>query len=379
MKYTDAIEYMESLSGYKNLVETDSLKRICTKLGDPQKSFAFLYMEGSEGDASVSAYIGSVLKCAGYKMGRYCAVTVGEYKDRFMAGTRSIAKKVFCELMEQIKEVCDGIMEEGYPHPAYAEVELVTAFQYFRDQGCQLVVIEPGREQLPLLNNILEEIGIQKISESVSSADIDTHEPKKIRLGLEKQKFDYGELKNLEISLAGAGQIQNAAKAVRVIQCLQTQGYEISEAALRKGLKETMCKGCFTVAWKKPYFIVNTVEDAETAADVAQSIELYFKNRNVIFIMGMLREQECEDIVERLHKYAVYILTITPPNQDSAVSGLELAAEVSKVHANVTALDSPEEAVEVSFLLAGKEDVIIALGAHSYLGKIMEIVESRKS
>ena len=43
----------------------------------------------------------------------------------------------------------------------------------------------------------------------------------------------------------------------------------------------------------------------------------------------------------------------------------------------VTAVDSLEEAVEMSFLLASKEDVIVAFGSLYYLGRLMNIVEKR--
>ena len=43
----------------------------------------------------------------------------------------------------------------------------------------------------------------------------------------------------------------------------------------------------------------------------------------------------------------------------------------------MTAVDSLEEAVEMSRLLAGKDDVIIAFGSLSFLGRLMEIVEYR--
>ena len=40
----------------------------------------------------------------------------------------------------------------------------------------------------------------------------------------------------------------------------------------------------------------------------------------------------------------------------------------------MTAADSLEEAVEMARLLADKEDVIIAFGSLSYLGRMMEII-----
>ena len=55
----------------------------------------------------------------------------------------------------------------------------------------------------------------------------------------------------------------------------------------------------------------------------------------------------------------------------------ELALKVSNYHSNVTALDSVQEAVELSFLLADKDTVIIAFGSLSYLGELMTIVENK--
>ena len=43
----------------------------------------------------------------------------------------------------------------------------------------------------------------------------------------------------------------------------------------------------------------------------------------------------------------------------------------------MTAVDSLEEAVEMSRLLAGKDDVIIAFGSLAFLGRLMEIVKEK--
>ena len=59
------------------------------------------------------------------------------------------------------------------------------------------------------------------------------------------------------------------------------------------------------------------------------------------------------------------------------MSSYELAREVARVHPRVTAVDSLEEAVEISHLLADREDVILAFGSLSYLGRLMEIMERR--
>ena len=61
------------------------------------------------------------------------------------------------------------------------------------------------------------------------------------------------------------------------------------------------------------------------------------------------------------------------------MSAYELATEVAKVHPDVTAVDSIEEAVEISYLLAEKDDVILAFGSLSFMGRLLTILEKRKA
>jgi dihydrofolate synthase/folylpolyglutamate synthase len=93
--------------------------------------------------------------------------------------------------------------------------------------------------------------------------------------------------------------------------------------------------------------------------------------------MGVLRDKDHEAIIARTHSLADQIITVTPPDNPRALSAYELAQEAARVHENVTAADSLEEAVEMSRMLAGKEDVIIAFGSLSFMGRLMELAGVR--
>ena len=60
---------------------------------------------------------------------------------------------------------------------------------------------------------------------------------------------------------------------------------------------------------------------------------------------------------------------------DEQAHNLELAEEAKKFHPRVTAATSIEEAIELAYLLADKNSVILAFGSLSYLGRCMEIME----
>ena len=81
-------------------------------------------------------------------------------------------------------------------------------------------------------------------------------------------------------------------------------------------------------------------------------------------------------MIQITHALADQIITVTPPENPRALPAYALAQKLSEVHDKVTAADSLEEAVEMSRLLAGKEDVIIAFGSLSFLGRLMKIAET---
>ena len=426
MNETQVMEYIEQMSGLGIVPGLDSIRELCRRLGNPQKELKFVHVAGTNGKGSVSAYIATVLQEAGYRVGRYISPVIFEYRERIQVNGRMITKTALCQRMEQIKTVCDDMVCEGLPQPTSFEIETALGFLYFLEKTCDIVVLETGMgglldatniventvaavltsismDHMKFLGNTLEEIteqkaGVMKRGCAVVSADqcteitnvilrkakdlsclvsiVDPRKICKVQYGLERQHFDYGSRKKLEISLAGRYQVENAALAVEVIDILGKKGFSVTEEQLRKGLRETRWPGRFTMIKKRPVFIVDGAHNEDAAKRLAESITFYFTNRKIIYIMGVLRDKEYEKIIALTHQYADHIITVTSPGNPRALSAYELALEVAKVHPKVTAVDSLEEAVEMSLLLADSEDVIIAFGSLSYLGRLMEIADA---
>ncbi len=427
MTEREAMEYMDSCAGLGIIPGLASERELCRRLGNPQNSLRFVHIAGTNGKGSVSAYVATVLKNAGYRVGRYISPTIFKYRERIQVNDRCISVKALCEGVELIREKCGEMVEEGLAHPTPFEIETALGFWYFQRKRCDIVVLETGMGGLNDATNVIEntEVAVltsismdhmkflgdtpEKIAEqkagilkrgciAVSAAQTDgvmevvrerarrlrcplvtmrRQELSRVRYGLEKQQFDYAGYRQLEITLAGSVQPENAALAVDVLLALKEKGFRITEEKLRQGLKETVWQGRFTVIHKKPYFVVDGAHNEDAAKRLADSIEFYFTNKRIIYIMGVLKDKEYEKIIARTHSYADQIITVSTPGNPRALPAYELAREVAKVHQNVTAADSLEEAVEMSMLLAGKDDVILAFGSLSYLGRLMEIVEAK--
>ena len=427
MTYQKAMDYLESADRFRIVPGLDSIKELCRRLGNPQDALQFVHVAGTNGKGSLTAYVSSILKEEGYKTGRFVSPAVFEFREQIQINGRPVTKKALCEGVEVLKNACDSMTKEGFAHPTYFEMITALAFWYFEKQGCDIVVLETGMgglldatnlitsvkaavltpismDHMKFLGNTLGEIAAQKAGIIKEGCQVITAGQKKeamevicrtaeekgceltvadvdsavhIRYGIEKQRFDFAGYKNLEISLAGTCQITNAALAVETVKTLGKCGFPVKETALRKGLKQTVWPGRFTVVGKKPWFIVDGAHNEDAAVKLAQSLEFYFPGKRMIFIMGVLRDKEHEKMVALTHRFADQIITVTPPENQRAMSAYELAEEIAGVHPDVTAADSLEEAVEMSRLLAGKDDVILAFGSLSYLGRLIRIAEKQ--
>jgi len=198
-------------------------------------------------------------------------------------------------------------------------------------------------------------------------------------VSLEKQVFIF-ENEQYEISLLGKYQVENAVLAIKALQMLKKLGIDVlTDAKIKKGLFETQWKGRFSVIAKKPYFVVDGAHNVAGAKKLAESIQFYFTNRRIVYIMGMFRDKEYDKVIQLTAPLASQIITVATPGNPRALSAVELAEAVRNVNPCVTSADSLEEAVEMSYLFADKDSVIIGFGSLSFLGDLMNIVENNRA
>lgn len=426
MNYAEATDYMEEMKACGNVWEARHMGELCRRLGNPQKQLPFVYVAGTNGKSSVLSYIAAALKCAGYKVGSYLSPAIFGCRERIQVNGRPITKQGLSDCLEQVREAAGQMEEAGLSPSAFYEIEAAAAFLYFKQQECGLVIMEAehgdgqeaaGADFNPFIvvfasmsnNGRLFQNTSGKTAESrlgvirrgchVVSMEqppqvmealqkraaemdcpfhiLDTAQIKKIKYGVERQRFTYGDYKDLMISQGGRYQLPNCALAVEALNILKECGWQVTENAVRKGLMQTKLAGRFSVAAKKPFFIADGAHNADAAAQLAESLKLYFTNRKIIYIIGIARDEEYDKIIEATYELAEHIITVTAPGDERAIPAYELAKEVSRNHGCVTAADSLEEAVELSYLLADKDSVIAAFGSFSYLGRIIKIVENR--
>ena len=430
MKYQEAMDYIDRCTGYGIVPGLDSIRELLRRLNNPQQNLRFIHIAGTNGKGSTLAFISTALTENGYKVGRYVSPTIFEYRERFQIQGKPVSKAEVGRLMEIVAIHADAMAEEGRAHPTPFEIETAMAFLLFSQKKCDFVVLETGmggeldatnvientlvsvitsisRDHMGFLGDTIEEIaehkagiikkgaivvsadqesGVKTVLESLAqrkqAADIrflDIQDIKKEKFELQKTTFTYKDNKKIEIALLGTYQTKNAALAWLVLEALSELGYVLKEDKIRKGFIKTIWPARFQVIDRKPLFLVDGAHNAAAAKELRKSIQFYFTNKKIIYIIGVFRDKEYEQVIETTCDLAWNIITVAKKGSSRALPALELAQEVSKVNPMVTVADSVEEAVELAYLLADKDTVILAFGSLAYLGDCIDAAEKRKA
>lgn len=429
MNYTEARAYLNRAGKYGSVLGLKGMKELLKRLGNPQDTLKFIHIAGTNGKGSVLAYVSTILQKAGYHIGRYISPTLFTYRERIQVNGEPIEKAALALLTEQTAAAAAAMTAAGLPHPTVFEIETAIGFLYFRDKQCDLVVLETGlggaedatnvvtttvmeiftpisKDHMNFLGDTVSEIALNKagiikpgtlvvsaiqerqvmtILEQAAErnmAALRTLQPDQIRditYGWQQQRFSYGGLEQLEILLAGTCQIDNAALAVEAIKGLRTLGYQISDEQIRAGLAQTRWQGRFSTLMEEPIFIIDGAHNKAAAEFLKNSVEMYFTNRRIFYIIGVFKDKEYEEIIRLTAPAAEHILTIQTPNNERALDAETLADVVRKYNPSVEAAASIADAVGKSLQLAGKDDVIIAFGSLSFLGELTAVVNQARS
>ena len=427
MNYEEAMQWIEDCNKLGSVPGLDNMANLTEALHHPEDSLHVIHVAGTNGKGSVSTFIAAMAHAGGKKVGRYISPTIFNYQERFQINSRSIGKKKLAGYLTRLKDVCDSLTGKGLPHPTSFEIETALAFLYFKDERCDLVVLEAGMggrldatniikapeicvltsismDHMQMLGNDLthiaeEKCGIIKKGTRVVSAPqlpevenvirsrcdslkiepvfVDETAVSSVKRNLKKQSFRY-KGREYSIGLLGSYQILNACLALETMKIYENETV-LSEEKRQKALLNAEWPGRFQLIHKNPYFVVDGAHNVDGARSLMESIELYFTNRPIVYIMGMFRDKEYEKVAAITCPRAMQVITVATPNHPRALPALDLAMEVRKVNQNVTTAASLEEAVEMAYLFAGKEAVIVAFGSLSFLGKLIEIVSENKT
>ena len=157
MTYEEALDYIHGLSRFGSKLGLERLSVFLERLGDPQRHMKYIHVAGTNGKGSTTAMIASMLQAAGFKAGMYISPHLTTFNERVAINGALIPDHRVAELVSQLAPAAEAMAEEGARAAAAAggdgttaehatEFEFITAmaFEYFRQEGVDVVALEVG-------------------------------------------------------------------------------------------------------------------------------------------------------------------------------------------------------------------------------------------
>src|SRR5579859_7586193 len=293
MDFQEAVRYLLSL-GRELAAPTQAAAakfnleniRILTEyLGHPERKYPCAHIAGTNGKGSTAAFLESILRAAGYRVGLYTSPHLERLNERIRIKDEEIPDEVFAGVFTRVHAVIETLLADGTlrAHPTFFECVTAIAFLYFAEAGVDFAVFETGLggrldstnivtpevsvitridfDHENFLGHSLREIAgekagiikqgvpvviaeqcpeagevIQNRAKELLSPVIDTTEAFRIgnqsmengRVRAQVTEVASGWSMDLAPSLPGRFQLQNALNAVAAARLLQQRGFRIS-------------------------------------------------------------------------------------------------------------------------------------------------------
>ncbi len=353
-------QYFKSLPQRGSKPGLERISELLALLNEPQRGMNIIHIAGTNGKGSVSKMLEGILCAAGYKCGLFespCLVSPDEY---IRVCRKPVDREGFLRLCGLVQNAEQSMIDK----PTEFEVLTAMALLYFKEQGCDIVILEAcmgGRLDTtnicpsPLLSIITDvaldhteylgstvaEIAAEKAGiikrgrptvfggtdpealdviksecEKLGSplVTVDHGRLENLRFSLERTVFDFGDYKDISMPLLGAYQPKNAAAALTAAEILCKNGIKIGRADLYEGLGSLRHRGRFELLRREPIVIYDGAHNPNGAATAAESMKIYFGEKKAALVMGVMADKDYERMVGILAPRAERVFAVTPDN-----------------------------------------------------------------
>jgi len=138
--YEQAIELLTSQGKFYISLGLDRIEKILELLNNPHKHMKFIHVAGTNGKGSVCAILNSIFIQQGYKTGLYTSPHVFDYTERIKINDEEISKEDFAQKVFEIEELA----QKNDIHLTEFEILTAIAFSYFKENNCDIVILETG-------------------------------------------------------------------------------------------------------------------------------------------------------------------------------------------------------------------------------------------
>ena len=144
MNYTEAVDYIETIPKFTVKHPPEHTRELLSRLGNPQEGIKIIHVAGTNGKGSVCAYLDSMLRAGGYKVGLFTSPHLVKINERFKINGEMISDEQFVKAFEEVQTIIRQAQEDGLDHPSYFETLFLMGMVVFKEADVDYVVLETG-------------------------------------------------------------------------------------------------------------------------------------------------------------------------------------------------------------------------------------------
>ncbi|MCU0776407.1 MAG: bifunctional folylpolyglutamate synthase/dihydrofolate synthase [Akkermansiaceae bacterium] len=350
MQYREAIDWLFATQMFGIKLGLDGARRLLREyLAYPAHDTLVIHVAGTNGKGSTCAMIDSIARACGRRSGLFTSPHLIDFRERIKVSGREIPEEECAAMLTALRAIC----ERMETHPTFFEIALVLAMRWFRECGCELIVLETGMggrldattavpadvcvitpigmDHMQWLGDTLEQIAAEKAGIFVMGKPaISSPQEPAAREVLEKAanetraplQFVEQPLLGYPLALPGAHQQWNAALAVAA---LHAAGIPLREESVRHGLTHLEWPGRFEEI--RPDIILDGAHNPHAAAVLAHTWRGKFGERKAALVFSAVAAKDIAGILEMLAPLAERIF-FCPVDTPRAVAPRALAGHL---------------------------------------------------
>ena len=130
------LERLYALIPRGRMLGLDRMEAACARFGNPERSFEVVHVAGTNGKGTVCAFVASIARAAGKRVGLYTSPHLSRFAERINIDGTPIDDAVLVRLLNQVMDHA--------PELTFFEVATLAAFLAFREAEVELAVLEVG-------------------------------------------------------------------------------------------------------------------------------------------------------------------------------------------------------------------------------------------
>ena len=405
MEYQEIIHTIENKRRFGSLPGVVVSRKLLAAVGDPQNDLAFIHIAGTNGKGSTAAFLREILKEAGIRAGMFTSPHLIDFTERIQVDGRQIPREDAARLGEMLLNLDLDV------HPTMFDYCLAMALLYFREQGCQLVILETGLggrldstnvisaplvsvitkigyDHTEVLGDTLDQIAAEKagilkpntfmVSESQQQPAEKVLKDCCSKLGISYQFVEAEKIKAVDhgfsyegkgsypMRMLGMHQRENAMAAVFAAEALRIYGFEITNAQISQGIENATWNGRMELISQEPYLLIDGAHNGHGVHALAESLKELYPDEKFHFIMGVLADKDYKQMVKEILPLAESVTTVTP-DSGRALQGETLAEYIRSFGIFAENTEQMQEA----FLQI--RDKTVAFGSLYFIGEIRKL------